>query len=156
MRRIVVRRKLRAPVETVWDALADIASHVEWMADARAIRFTSASTEGVGTTFDCDTKVGPLRLTDKMEVTEWDPERAMAVRHVGLVTGDGRFTLQPARRGTMLSWEEGLRFPWRIPAIPAVAVLRLIWRGNLRRFEKTLGSTPRGARRPVRRRRRAG
>lgn len=149
---------MRADVESVWDALADIASHVEWMADARAIRFTSPSNEGVGTTFDCDTKVGPLRLVDRMEVTEWVPEQAMAVRHVGIVTGEGRFTLHPRRRArTELVWEESLQFPWWIPSLPAALVLRLIWRGNLRRFERTLGPTgSRAARRRGRRRRRAG
>ena len=152
-----VRRTIRADVETVWDALADIEAHIEWMADARAIRFTSASTEGVGTTFDCDTKVGPLKLTDRMEVTEWMPERAMAVRHVGLVTGEGRFTLRANRRGTELAWEETLQFPWWIPAWPAALVLKQIWRGNLRRFERTLGvRVGPGARRRGRRRRPAG
>jgi hypothetical protein len=122
----------------VWDALADIAAHVEWMADARAIRFTSTTTTGVGTTFDCDTKVGPFRLTDRMEVTGWDPERSMSVRHVGLVTGEGRFDLSPHRRGTTVTWSETLRFPWWIPSRPAAFVLRLIWRRNLRRLEQTL------------------
>ena len=152
-----MRRKIHAPIETVWDALADIESHVEWMADARAIHFTSPTTEGVGTAFDCDTKVGPLRLLDRMEVTEWVPEHVMAVRHVGLVTGEGRFTLFAARNCTVLSWEEQLRFPWWIPSIPAAFVLRAIWRGNLPRFERTLGPTARrGARLRVRSRRRAG
>lgn len=154
MPRVQVSRIIRADVETVWDALADIEAHVEWMADARAIRFTSPTTEGVGTTFDCDTKVGPLQLTDRMEVTEWAPEQAMAVRHVGLVTGEGRFSLRPHRRGTELGWEETLRFPWWIPAWPAAVVLKQIWRGNLRRFERTLGTTARpDARRRGRRRR---
>jgi uncharacterized protein YndB with AHSA1/START domain len=138
MGRVVVHRLIHAPVETVWDALADIESHVEWMADARAIRFTSSTTAGLGTAFDCDTRVGPLRLTDKMEITEWVPEQAMAVRHVGVVTGEGRFTLQPERNGTTLTWEEELRFPWWIPSRPATFVLRLIWKHNLRAFEKTL------------------
>lgn len=159
MRRIAVRRTIGADPETVWEALADIAAHVEWMADARAIRFTSDRTEGVGTAFVCDTKVGPLRLRDHMEVTEWDPERAMAVRHVGLVTGEGRFTLHARRRGTELAWEETLRFPWWIPGLPAAAVLLMIWRGNLRRFERTLppdATGGRGARRRARRWRRGG
>jgi uncharacterized protein YndB with AHSA1/START domain len=157
VRRIAVRRRIHADVETVWDALSDIDAHIEWMADARAIRFTSATTEGVGTAFDCDTKVGPFRLTDRMEVTEWDPERAMAVRHVGIVTGDGRFTLTPRREGTELAWEETLEFPWWIPGRPASFVLKQIWRWNLRAFERTLGPTARrGARRRVRRRHRAG
>ncbi len=159
MTRVAVRRTIPADVETVWDALADIEAHVEWMADARAIRFTSASTEGVGTAFDCDTKVGPIRLTDHMEVTEWVPEQVMAVRHVGVVTGEGRFTLRPRRGGTELAWEETLAFPWWLPSLPASAVLRLIWRGNLRRFEQTLGPGirgGRGARRRGRRQHRAG
>ena len=123
----------------VWDALADVGSHVEWMADARAIRFTSAQEEGVGTTFDCDTKVGPIRLRDRMEITEWVPEQAMAVRHVGLVTGEGRFTLTPARGDrTQLEWDETLDFPWFLPGRPAAFVLKQIWRWNLRRFERTL------------------
>lgn len=137
-RRIAVRRTIRADIGVVWDALADLGSHVEWMADAEAIRFTSRTTEGVGTTFDCDTKVGPLQLRDRMEVTEWDPERSMAVRHVGLVTGEGRFTLAPSPKGTDLRWEEELRFPWWLPSVPAALVLRQIWRRNLRRFERTL------------------
>jgi carbon monoxide dehydrogenase subunit G len=140
VRRIRVARAVDAPVEVVWDALADIAAHVEWMADARAIRFTSPTEDGVGTTFDCDTKIGPLRLTDRMEVTEWVPDEAMAVRHVGIVTGDGRFTLQPADDDrTELTWEESLAFPWWIPARPAALVLKQVWRRNLRRFEGTLG-----------------
>ena len=81
------------PPSVVWRSVEDIASHVEWMADAEAIRFTSASTRGVGTTFDCDTKIGPFRLTDRMEITEWIPNAAMGVSHVGTVTGAGRFLL---------------------------------------------------------------
>ena len=134
-----MRRRLTAPVATVWSALADIPSHVTWMADAEAITFTSRRREGVGTTFDCATKVGPLRLTDKMEVTEWSPRRAMTVRHVGLVTGEGRFTLRRrGRRRTELVWEEALSFPWWIPSWPAAVVLAMIWRGNLRRLDRSL------------------
>jgi len=137
-RRIVVRRVVKADVPVVWDALADVAAHTEWMADARAIRFATSRTAGVGTVFDCDTKVGPFRLTDRMEIIEWDPERAMAVRHVGVVTGEGRFTLAPHRKGTELTWDETLHFPWWIPSLPAALALKLLWRANLRRFEQTL------------------
>ena len=49
-----------------------------------------------------------------MEITEWEPERAMGVRHDGLVTGTGRFTLEPLDDGrrTRFTWEEELTFPW--------------------------------------------
>ena len=60
---ITVETELAAEVEEVWEDICDIASHVEWMHDAEAIVFTSDQTQGLGTTFDCLTKVGPIRLT---------------------------------------------------------------------------------------------
>ncbi|HEX2062990.1 MAG TPA: SRPBCC family protein [Acidimicrobiales bacterium] len=142
--RIRLTTVLGAPPDRVWADLQDIASHVEWMHDAEAIRFTSLSREGVGTTFDCVTRVGPVRLVDRMEVTEWRPGRSLGIRHVGLVTGHGRFTLRRLRRGrTRFTWEERLVFPWwmggRLGALAAKPLLRRIWRRNLdnlgRRFE---------------------
>lgn len=137
MGRIRVRTVIDAPPAVVWADVRDIASHVEWMTDAASIAFTSPSTEGVGTTFDCVTKVGPLRLTDRMEVTQWRERRAMGIRHVGLVRGEGRFTLRRARGGrTTFTWTEQLRYPWwmggPIGALVIDRVLALIWRRNLR------------------------
>jgi hypothetical protein len=111
------------------------------MADAEAIRFTSAGRSGVGTTFACDTRIGPFSLVDRMEVTEWTEGRLIGVRHTGLVTGVGRFTLRrPAlrRRATRFTWEEELTFPWwmggPVGALAGGVVLRLVWRRNLRRL----------------------
>jgi carbon monoxide dehydrogenase subunit G len=137
MARIRVRTTIDAAPAQVWVALSDLASHVDWMHDAVAIRFLTERDYGVGARFECDTKVGPIRLTDVMEITEWSPGRAMGVRHVGLVTGTGRFALQRARGGrTRLSWVEDLRFPvWMggpVGAWTAKPVLRRIWRRNLR------------------------
>ena len=106
------------------------------MADAEEIRLTSASTSGVGTTFDCDTKIGPFRLTDRMEITEWAPNEAMGVSHVGTVTGKGRFQLRAVGNGhTEFIWEEELTFPrWMGGAVGARAgapVMAQIWRRNL-------------------------
>ena len=84
MARIRVHTVIDAPPSVVWSHLEHIEDHVDWMTDAKAIRFTSRRHQGVGTTFDCDTAVGPFRLTDRMEVTEWVPRKAMGVRHGGL------------------------------------------------------------------------
>ena len=151
MGRITVATTIDAPVAAVWDAVEDVGSHVEWMADAVAIRFTSDRTSGVGTTFDCDTKVGPLRLTDRMEITRWEPRKAMGVRHVGLVTGEGAFTLERAgRRGakrdqTRFTWSERLVFPWwmggPIGGIVGGRILKLIWKRNLRTLKARVEGT---------------
>ncbi len=125
-----------APPQEVWDYAADLARNPEWMADAESVSFTSASTEGVGTTFDCVTKVGPLKTTDRIEVTEWDPPHTLGITHHGTVTGSGRFTLTPTAEGTRFTWSEDLTLPWyfgaRIGQRPASAVLERIWRRNLR------------------------
>lgn len=136
MSRIEVSTVIDAPPDVVWRAVRDIASHVTWMQDALSIRYTSPSRDKVGTTFDCATKIGPFRLIDRMEVTEWTEGRTMGIRHVGLVRGVGRFTLRASRLGlTRFTWEEDLRFPWWMGgpagAVIAAPVLRHIWRGNL-------------------------
>lgn len=71
MARIRVSTVIDAPPRVVWAAIEDVESHVEWMDDAVAIRVTSDERRGTTTTFECDTKVGPFRLTDRMAITEW-------------------------------------------------------------------------------------
>ncbi len=136
MARIRTRIDIDATPAAVWRAIERVESHVDWMDDAVAIRLTSAVKKGVGTTFDCDTRVGPFRLTDRMAVTQWRPRRSMGVRHVGLVAGSGRFTLRRRRGGrTRFAWDERLSFPWflggPVGAVVAVPVLKRIWRRNL-------------------------
>jgi uncharacterized protein YndB with AHSA1/START domain len=132
---IRVEETIVAPPETVWAAISDISTHVRWMEDAVAIRFISDARSGVGATFDCDTKVGPFRLVDRMVVTEWDPPHALGIRHAGVVTGAGRFVLSPTTGGTSFAWEESLTFPaWmggEVGGRAAAPLLRRVWRRNL-------------------------
>lgn len=137
MAKIHVSIELNASPAVVWADVEHIDRHVEWMHDAEAITFTSAEHAGVGTAFDCATKVGPFRLTDKMEITEWVPEKVMGVRHVGLDEGVGRFTLTPTESGgTHFAWAEELTFPWwmggPIGGVVGGQILKLIWRRNLK------------------------
>jgi hypothetical protein len=94
------------------------------------------------------TVIGPIRLTDRMEITEWVPGRAMGVRHDGLVTGSGRFTITPldGQRRSRLAWDEELRFPWWLGGrigerIGGPLVLRRIWAGNLERLRRFASQT---------------
>lgn len=149
MTRLVVSADYDADLDTVWDVLEPLERHVEWMADAESIRFHGDRTRGVGTTFDCITKIGPIRLTDVMQITEWEPGRSMGVRHDGVVTGTGRFTLNPLEgsRRTRFTWEEELTFPWFLggrigSAVAGPAVMRRIWRGNLNRLRRLVERGP--------------
>lgn len=137
---IVVTVEIDRPPDEVWAALRDIADHVSWMADAVAIRFTSTRREGLGTTFECDTKIGPLTTTDVMEITSWEDGRRMGVRHTGVITGEGVFVLDATSvGGTRFRWEEELFFPWwfggKLGTFAARPLLTLVWRRNLARLK---------------------
>jgi hypothetical protein len=123
---------------TVWSAIEPIERHVDWMADAESITFVGEQRRGVGTTFDCITRIGPLRTTDRMTVTRWDPGVAMGIEHRGAVTGVGELRLEPVGAGTRLSWREELHLPWwfggRVGEQIARPVLRRVWQANLRRL----------------------
>ncbi|MAT62881.1 MAG: SRPBCC family protein [Actinomycetota bacterium] len=138
---IRIVQEIEAPPEVVWNAISNIQTHVNWMADASKIRITSEQTQGVGTTFDCDTKVGPLRTTDKMQVTDWVPNQILSISHKGLVEGKGSFILEkPSEGRTLFVWEENLDFPiflgGKITEFIAKPVLKKIWRGNLYKLKQ--------------------
>ncbi len=129
----------------MWADVRVVESHVTWMQDAVAIRFLTEQRDGPGTRFECDTKIGPFSLTDVMEITSWEDERRMGVRHVGLVEGTGEFTLIGLDGGrTEFRWEEDLKFPWflggPIGAWCARPVLRRVWNGNLKRLKSRIES----------------
>ena len=147
MSRIEVGIELNATPAQVWQTIAPIERHIDWMADAVAIRFVNDQRRGVGTTFLCDTKVGPIKLTDQMEITEWVPEQVMGVRHVGAVTGTGRFTLTPLEFGirTRFMWSEELTFPWWLGGflgenLGGKLVMKFIWQRNLRALQQIVES----------------
>ena len=84
-----------------------------------------------------------MRTTDRMVVVEWVEGTAIGVRHTGLITGEGRFTLDsapvpgagPKAARTEVRWTEDLHFPWwlagRLGARAGRPVLRRLWQRNL-------------------------
>jgi carbon monoxide dehydrogenase subunit G len=138
-RPILVSMVIPAPLQAVWDEIALVERHVEWMADAVKMEFLSTQHRGVGTRMKVWTKVGPLRTADVMEFTAWEPPHRMAIAHKGLVQGIGEFRLEAnGLTATRFSWREELRFPWYlggpITAFFARPVLGWIWRRNLARL----------------------
>ena len=151
--RIRVATTIEASPATTWSAIEQIDSHVAWMADAESITFTTSQRSGVGTAFDCRTRIGPIRLIDAMSITQWVPMEAMGVDHRGVVRGSGVFTLRPmSDERTRFSWEERLTFPWWLggPVGEWIAkpLLTRIWRGNLTRLKHIVERTSTGNRQP--------
>ncbi|CAB4571594.1 unannotated protein [freshwater metagenome] len=142
MSHIQVSIDINAPVSRVWEVVEPVERHIDWMADAVAIRFQTEQTRGVGTKFFCDTKVGPIKLVDVMTITAWEPNAVMGVTHTGVVTGTGEFTLTALTESTTrFTWTESLVFPWWLGGpIGAIVggqiVMKAIWRRNLRELKK--------------------
>ena len=131
--------EIAAPPPVVWEDLARLESHVEWMADAERIDFLTPERAGVGTRMEVLTRVGPLRTADVMEFTEWEPPHRMAIRHDGLVSGTGEFVLSSLGSDrTLFTWREQLTFParfgGRMGATLAGPILKAVWRRNLKRL----------------------
>ena len=129
--------EISAPIKFVWDYIADIESHVAWMDDAESVVSTSELKNAVDALYVCDTKVGPLKVKDKMRVTKYDPPTNMEIEHIGAVSGSGVFRLQVlSEDSTLFTWEENLVFPWYMGAsigkIIGMKLLHHIWRNNLR------------------------
>ena len=142
MGRIRVSIDINATTRQVWEIVEPVERHIDWMADAVAIRFQTEQRRGVGTSFFCDTKVGPIKLVDVMTITAWEPEKVMGVKHTGVVTGTGEFTLEPiGSTGTRFTWTESLDFPWWLGGpfgafVGGQIVMKAIWRRNLRKLKQ--------------------
>jgi hypothetical protein len=91
-----------------------------------------------------ETRVGPFRTLDRMDVVGWDEGKAIEVVHTGLVTGKGTLAIEPVEDVTLVTWDEELGFPWwlggPVTAWLARPILAWIWRKNLARFDQILSS----------------
>lgn len=87
-----------------------------------------------------DTRIGPFRVSDVMEVTRWEEPRLIEVAHRGLLVGRGHFKLDALAGGTRVRWVEELSFPpWlggAVTALLARPVLAWIWRRDLAAFRR--------------------
>ena len=135
MATIQISTHINVSPEILWEELRHIDRHVNWMNDAVSMTFTSPTTEGVGTQFSCLTKVGPLKTTDIMTITQWQENKTMGVEHVGLVKGTGTFHIEPHGEGSTITWKETLSFPLfflgSLGALAANPLLTYIWKKNL-------------------------
>lgn len=142
MVRIEISKVMGHPRARVWEALANLESHVAWMKDAVSLTFTSESRRGPGTEMRVTTAVGPVRTVDLLRVTGWNEGESIDVEHLGLVRGQGRLKVLGDEDGSVVSWTEDLRFPWRlggpVTAVFARPILAAIWKGNLNRLDESL------------------
>ncbi len=117
-----------APVNKVWEKIADWQSQGNWMLQTR-VWVTSKETEGVGTSIAAFTgplhriypRFGFIGLLDLMVVTEWEPPYRCDVEHVGAVLkGTGTFQLtEEGSSATRFDGSETIKAPKVIFALIA-------------------------------------
>jgi carbon monoxide dehydrogenase subunit G len=138
MARVIVTIEIPRSPDIVWAELERLETHAEWMGDVVSLDFEGEQRSGAGTVMRAVTKVGPLRTMDIIRVVGWHPPNSIDVVHEGVVTGEGKFLLEPTRTGTRFTWAERLQLPWLLGgpmgAWVAGRVLSVVWRGNLARF----------------------
>ena len=111
-REITLSVDVDAPVQTVWDVVTDWENQGEWMLGTR-VRVTGGDGRSRGSELAATTGVGPLGVTDTMEIVGWDPPHRATVRHTGtVVRGSGTFTVveRDADRAEFV-WSEDLDLP---------------------------------------------
>lgn len=104
---------VNAPAEAVWRTITDWPGQDAWMLGTRVEVEGGGEGRHLGAELRAVTGVGPLGITDTMEIVEWDPPRRCVVRHTGrIVRGDGVFEvvgLGPSR--SRFLWTELLDLP---------------------------------------------
>ena len=134
---IAISLTIKAPIQTVWDSLAQWEKQGDWMLQTK-VWVTSQITQGVGTSISAFTGIGPLGILDTMSVTSWQPPHTCDVVHTGrIIKGTGRFHLREINPQTTI-------FDWSEEVIAPHAIFFLIWPGlylgvriSLARFART-------------------
>ncbi|MHB8397625.1 MAG: SRPBCC family protein [Candidatus Limnocylindrales bacterium] len=108
---------VRAPIERVWDELADIPGQVRWMAELKAVRIETPGPFRVGTRAVGLVRIFGIPVWDPVEVVAWQPPHRFAIRHTGVFRGGGVIELEPLAAdgggspSTVVRWDESLRPP---------------------------------------------
>ena len=96
--------KIDAPVDVVWEVLADYGAIYRWNPGVVASHVTTEEGTGVGACRHCD--LGGRNYLDE-EVIEWENSQRLTVRIVGtnlpFKSADIRFTLRPESGGTVVT-----------------------------------------------------
>ena len=136
MRMLVV---VDAPIERVWAAVADVPFQVEWMTEMTELTLDPPGKAHVGQRGLATVKIMGISVTDPVEVSELEPPRRYAIRHLGLFKGGGLITLEPGADGstTILRWDETLVPPIlpQLGALVQAPILQSIFQADLERLK---------------------
>ncbi len=104
MSSFAIGTKINAPIEHVWQVLADIGNIYQWNPGVIESYCTTEQIAGVGASRFCN--LGSNNYLDE-KVVEWEDKQCLTIRIVGtnlpFNTADIRFTLQPDNEATVVT-----------------------------------------------------
>lgn len=128
-----------APIERVWEIVADIPLQVEWMREMKSVTVTPAGPARVGTRGAATVRIMGISVSDEVEVTVVDRPHTYAIRHEGLFQGGGVITLEEGADGTttVVRWSETLIPPClpNLLGILQAPILQRVFQDDLRRLK---------------------
>jgi uncharacterized membrane protein len=95
---------IKAPLETVFEYLTDIAAHPEWVKWTKDAEVTSLEKKGLGVTSSEVMQVGPRKERIETIVTEYKPEEFFTRRHTRGMEMTDRLSVVKAGDGTKVAW----------------------------------------------------
>ncbi|MGH3687168.1 MAG: SRPBCC family protein [Pseudonocardiaceae bacterium] len=103
---------VNAPPETVFAAATDWARQGEWMLGT-TVRVCRGDGCSVGSELAALTGIRGIGVTDRMQITRWEPPARCEMRHLGrVVRGTGVFAVQPrGHDAATFEWTEQLELP---------------------------------------------
>jgi hypothetical protein len=141
--RVSAQTELALHPGEAWRRLLAWEDQITWIEDAVSVRVLTSHRRGAGVIVAVRTRVlGVPLLTDRLEVTMWDPPRRLVMAHRSLVRGVGEWLLQPIGDGTRFTWTEDLALP--VPIIGELLLLSYrpfmhrLMRRSLSNLERTV------------------
>lgn len=136
-----------APIQQVWDVIADVQSQPRWMTEMRGLRILTDGPIGAGTVCEADVRMFGITVTDPVTITVFEPPTRYAISHDGTFRGHGLITLEAGADGTttIVRWDEVL-IPPLLPHLGALAMapaLGAVFQADLGRLKELVetGST---------------
>jgi hypothetical protein len=133
-------RNMPGPANVVWDLITDWEHQDDWMLEASDFVVVSDIRSGVGVEAEATVRIAGIATRDRVRVIGWEPDRRLAIEHLGWVSGVAELVLHPLDDGTTrLDWTERLRPPWGLLGAVGLRAFRpvmlRIFRRDLRVLE---------------------
>ena len=112
------RVEIEAPIDAVWEVVADIPGQVRWMPEMKRVAMLTPGPVGEGSVGEATVRIFGISVTDRVTITTFRPPVAFGIRHEGMFGGGGLMNLRSAPDGTttIVTWEEHLVPPF-LPAV---------------------------------------